>query len=197
MNKLELAPGIICYKDVISHATTLNIQMESAMEIIDLKWEPAYVRSGNENIIDKSYRDTGSIYVPYNNNQITDYSTPTNSFFSSLSNLFLEKFTPVHDDYKDHYGTTTKFHESYAILKYGIGQNFVNHIDDFDNTRQISMVYYMNNDYSGGEIVFPRFDLTYKPGKDEMIMFPSTYVYNHSVLPVTSGVRYAIASWLK
>ena len=54
----------------------------------------------------------------------------------------------------------------------------------------------MNDSYTGGEIVFPRFNLTIKPEADAMIMFPSTYVYNHSVLPVTEGTRYSVVSWL-
>jgi Rps23 Pro-64 3,4-dihydroxylase Tpa1-like proline 4-hydroxylase len=196
MNKVELAPGIIVYKNVISHATTLNNQIESAMSTLGFTWEPAYVRTNNENIIDKNSRDTGSLYVNSYDQKVDNFSTPKDSFFSSLSNLFLEKFKPLHDDYKAYYQTSTKTQESYGLLKYGIGQNFINHIDDIDNTRKISMVYYMNDNYTGGEIVFPRFNLTIKPEADAMIMFPSTYVYNHSVLPVTEGTRYSVVSWL-
>ena len=61
----------------------------------------------------------------------------------------------------------------------------------------MSWVYYINDDYTGGEIVFPRFGITYKPAKDELLIFPSTYVYNHSVLPVIEGTRYAVVSWLR
>lgn len=197
MNKIELAPGIISYKKVINGETRLNDQVEFAMNQIGLTWEPAYIRTNDEDIIDIKYRDTGSLYVNQYNHVVDNYSTPKDGFFSSLSNLFLEKFKPVHDDYKNHYQIYTKTQESYGLLKYGIGQNFVNHIDDLDNTRKISMVYYMNDNYSGGEIVFPRFDLQYKPEADEMIMFPSTYVYNHSVLPVVNGIRYAVVSWLR
>jgi hypothetical protein len=197
MNKIELAPGIISYKNVINGQSKLNDQIEFAMSQIGLTWEPAYIRANDESIIDTNYRDTGSLYVNQYNHIVDNYSTPKDGFFSSLSNLFLEKFKPVHDDYKNYYQIYTKTQESYGLLKYGIGQNFVNHIDDLDNTRKISMVYYMNDNYSGGEIVFPRFDLTYKPEADEMLMFPSTYVYNHSVLPVVDGTRYAVVSWLR
>jgi predicted 2-oxoglutarate/Fe(II)-dependent dioxygenase YbiX len=196
MNKTELAPGIISYKNVINHATTLNNQIESAMTTLGFSWEPAYVKTNNETIIDTKSRDTGSLYVNSYNKKINNFLTPKDSFFSSLSNLFLEKFEPLYADYKDYYQTSTKSQESYGLLKYGVGQKFINHIDDLDNKRKISMVYYMNNNYTGGEIIFPRFKLNLKPEADEMILFPSTYVYNHSVLPVTEGTRYSVVSWL-
>jgi predicted 2-oxoglutarate/Fe(II)-dependent dioxygenase YbiX len=197
MNRTEIAPGIMSYKNVINHATTLNLQLESAMETAGISWGQAYIKSNNQSVIDTNYRDTGTIQINHYGHKIEDYSTPQNSLFSSLSNLFLEKFKPIQEDYKNYYRTSSSSHEDYAILKYGAGQKFVDHIDTYDNNRNISMVYYMNDDYEGGEIVFPRFDIKHKPEKDEMILFPSIYVYNHEVLPVVSGVRYAVASWLK
>lgn len=197
MNKIELAPGIISYKNVINQETTLDKQIEFAMSKIDLVWEPAYVKTNGENIIDKNSRDTGSFFVNAYDHLVDSHQTPKDSFFTSLSNLFFTKFKPIYDDYNSYHQIFTKSQESYSILKYGIGQNFVNHIDDLDNTRTVSMVYYMNDDYLGGEIVFPRFGLKHKPQADEMILFPSTYVYNHSVLPVIDGTRYAVVSWLK
>jgi Rps23 Pro-64 3,4-dihydroxylase Tpa1-like proline 4-hydroxylase len=55
----------------------------------------------------------------------------------------------------------------------------------------------MNDNYIGGEIKFPRFNVTHKPKANELLIFPSGYTYNHSVLPVESGTRYAIVGWLK
>ena len=89
-------------------------------------------------------------------------------------------------------------HDTYGILKYGSGQQFTNHIDDSPKYhRRISTVYYLNENYTGGEINFPRFNITFKPKANQMLMFPSTYVYNHSVSPVIEGKRYAVVSWLK
>jgi predicted 2-oxoglutarate/Fe(II)-dependent dioxygenase YbiX len=53
----------------------------------------------------------------------------------------------------------------------------------------------MNDNYTGGEISFPRFGITYKPKANELLMFPSNYVYNHSVAEVTAGNRYAVVTW--
>jgi len=79
-----------------------------------------------------------------------------------------------------------------------VGQKFVNHIDDHtDYHRRMSTIYYINDNYEGGEIEFPRFNVKYKPVANDFIIFPSNYMYNHSVSPVISGERYAVVSWAR
>lgn len=96
------------------------------------------------------------------------------------------------------FGVAFSDHDSYQILKYSKGQKFTNHIDDHPQyLRRISSIYYINDDYIGGEINFSRFNISYKPKANELLVFPSTYVYNHSVSEVTDGTRYSVVSWLK
>lgn len=51
-------------------------------------------------------------------------------------------------------------------------------------------IVYLNDDYEGGEIRFPAYDITYKPVAGTFIFFPSSTFYVHEVLPITSGVRF-------
>ena len=119
-------------------------------------------------------------------------------FFVNLNNIFFENFDPIEKNYMSLYGIFSEWHDSYGILKYGEGQQFTNHIDDHPSYhRRVSTVYYLNDNYTGGEINFPRFNVTFKPKANQMIVFPSTYVYNHSVSPVLEGTRYAVVSWMK
>ena len=57
------------------------------------------------------------------------------------------------------------------------------------------MCFYLNEDYHGGEIEFTRFNLKIKPKENQMIIFPSNYIYNHVVNPVIKGKRYVIVGW--
>jgi hypothetical protein len=200
MIKNEIAPGIVLYDNVISDSENLHLSIEEGMTSAGLLWVSAGVKGddNDEGYINKKSRDTLTIGIPYSNQPKNDYSNLSETFFTTLSNMFLENFDPIEKDYKNAYGIRTDWHDTYGILKYGVGQKFTNHIDDHpDYHRRISTVYYINEDYEGGEIIFPRFDVSVKPKANQMIIFPSTYVYNHSVLPVTDGTRYAVVSWLK
>lgn len=199
MIKSELAPGIIVYKNVLDVYESLIEEIEDATTLDAVSWVPAGVKTGEESGVDTTKRDTMTIPVMYKY-----FETPQaedsvyGSVQSILSRTFYDGFTAFENDYKATYGAATDWHDQYGILKYGVGQKFTNHIDDHrDYHRRISTLYYLNDDYEGGEINFPRFNVTYKPNANEMIIFPSTYVYNHSVNEVTKGTRYAVVSWMR
>lgn len=202
--RTEIAPGIMSYENVMSEEdfSSLVNDIEEGIKSAKLEWDAARVKTGiGDSVdaeVDKYSRDTQTIVIPYSKTKKDDYSNLIQAFNTSLSNLFLDNLDIVEKDYQNFYRIEPVWHDSYSILKYGIGQKFVNHIDDHpDFPRRISTLYYINSDYSGGEINFPRFNLSFKPKANQMIIFPSTYVYNHSVSPVTEGTRYAVVSWLR
>lgn len=198
IDKKEIAPGIIIYKNVINNYDSLIDQIETSVSLNEISWSTAAVKNNNKYGSNKSQRDTEIIEIPYFNNN-SDAESLKNSFQIKMNLIMFNSFTPIEQDYMKFYniGYIT-WHERYSILKYSLGQKFVNHIDDHSHFhRRISYVYYLNDNYLGGEIVFPRFNISYKPKANEMLIFPSTYVYNHSVLPVTEGTRYSIVSWLR
>ncbi|WP_182910112.1 2OG-Fe(II) oxygenase [Burkholderia pseudomallei] len=75
------------------------------------------------------------------------------------------------------------------FTKYNVGHFIKNHTDDgaaFPH-RVGSAVTYLSDDYEGGEIVFPKFNLKFKPSTGTTLLFPSEYV--HAVAPVVSGTK--------
>jgi hypothetical protein len=204
IERTEIAPGVMSYENVIPKEIfdTFVFDIEEGMESSKIDWGKAEVKSGvGKEIatkVDTDSRDTQTIVIPYSETTQEDYSTLSATFYTSLSNIFLENLVPLEINYQNEYSVNCSWHDSYQILKYGVGQKFVNHIDDHpDYHRRVSTLYYINDDYSGGEINFPRFNLSFKPKPNQMLVFPSTYVYNHSVSPVTEGTRYAVVSWLR
>lgn len=194
----DLAPGIIVFKNVFPEEIHLTLipEIEEAAESGLAPWHEASVRDNGANKVNKAVRDNKSTSFPYSYSAV-NAGSPRENLFEKMSSLFCEGLDPIEKKYMSMFGISFYDHDSYTVLKYGIDQKFINHIDDHTNyPRRISMVYYINDDYEGGEIVFPRFNVSYKPKANEVIFFPSSYTYNHSVLPVKSGLRYAVVSWI-
>ena len=71
-------------------------------------------------------------------------------------------------------------------------QNKIRH----GQTRKISMVVWLNEDFEGGDFEFHKCytkNNVIKPTQGTIIMFPSWIL--HRVTPVTKGTRYSLASW--
>jgi hypothetical protein len=66
------------------------------------------------------------------------------------------------------------------------------HFDSASNKTIFTSIIYLNDDYEGGELYFPRFDLTIKPKQGDVLVFPSTYIYEHASLPMKSGTKYSV-----
>lgn len=87
--------------------------------------------------------------------------------------------------------------EFYGLLRYSVGEQYGFHYDGgTESKRSISVLIYLNDDYEGGEIEFPNFNLKFKPKAGTLVLFPSNYAYGHIAHPVTSGTKYVIVTWL-
>lgn len=76
------------------------------------------------------------------------------------------------------------------------GQYIENNIAKRGADRDITCVVYLNDDYKGGEINFNIFNLEFKPKQGEILIYPTTWEYTHSVSKVI-GNRIAIVFWFK
>ena len=61
--------------------------------------------------------------------------------------------------------------------------------------RDVSAICYLNGEFDGGEIFFEQTQLTVKPRRGLVLVFPSDADHVHEVLCVRSGVRYTMAIW--
>ena len=61
--------------------------------------------------------------------------------------------------------------------------------------RDVSAIYYLNDEFDGGEIFFERTQLMVKPRRGLLLAFPSDAGHVHEVLPVRGGVRYTLPIW--
>ena len=101
--------------------------------------------------------------------------------------------------------------EKPQLLVYGPGGHYKPHVDGEGRwvnaegqegwrkslDRDLSVVYFLNDAFEGGELVFPALGLVIKPQAGTMVCFPSTHEYLHGVSPVTAGQRLSLVTWLR
>lgn len=90
--------------------------------------------------------------------------------------------------------------EGLQLLRYGHGQHYRAHADFYtagpkDNVRLVSLVAFLNDDFDGGELHFPRQGFTFKPEAGSMILFPAFFTHVHEAKDVIRGVKYSVATW--
>jgi hypothetical protein len=96
------------------------------------------------------------------------------------------------EHYSRDYRINMGFMEAVNFVKYSTGEHFSYHSDHaYHYVCTVSTVAYFNDDYEGGELHFDKFDLRVKPQEGQIIVFPSTFLYSHASLPVTSGTKFA------
>ncbi len=105
-----------------------------------------------------------------------------------------------------HYGVEFEWFERPQILRYGPGGKYHAHADaeHYDKAekryvraqdRDYSVLVYVNDDYEGGAIAFPKLDYEVQPRAGMLIAFPSDHRYEHAARPTTAGTRLALVSW--
>ena len=106
------------------------------------------------------------------------------------------------------YNCQFKSYEPVQFLGYPPGGHYLGHNDgehfNYETrqwervmSRDVSFLFYLNDQYGGGELEFYDLGLTIKPKKGMMIAFPSYKEFAHKVHPVTWGHRYTLVSWVE
>lgn len=81
-----------------------------------------------------------------------------------------------------------------SISKYFVGSMMGKHTDthDDDEGKTVSVVLYLNDDYTGGEIELPDHDIVVKPTPGSIVVFPSRKPYFHQSNTIISGEKYIV-----
>ena len=61
--------------------------------------------------------------------------------------------------------------------------------------RDYTGIAYLNDDFTGGELVFPDLDIVIVPKPGLLVGFPSNHKFVHAVPKVLSGKRYSLPVW--
>ena len=158
--------------------------------------ETAVIDSKKGNVVNKKIRNTDS--------WVFDDSSYSNVHWKNFLNHTLEN---VYYEYGKNLNLKSEVNcteiTSIEALKYEEGGFYTIHYDHHSAApRTLSMILFLNNDYEGGELIFdgPKRGTekieTVLPTPGRVIVWPSNFLYPHSVEKVTKGTRYTVVSWL-
>lgn len=147
---------------------------------------------GKEWKIDKNVRDTQHVEM--------------GPLFPKIVDLFKDTVREIINPF---YEVEVSESEIPQILSYGVGGHYLPHIDGESvwvtprgehiwkksTNRDLSIVFFLNDDFEGGDFVFPDLKVRVRPEPGMLICFPSNHNYKHGVEPVIKGKRYSIVCW--
>ena len=108
-----------------------------------------------------------------------------------IKNILLK----ILDKAKKDFNNNNLFITSYMVSSYNPGFFMGVHVDteDMRECNKISMVLYLNDDFKGGDIVFPIINFRHSPKAKELVCFLSELQENaHGVEIIESGKRYVM-----
>ncbi len=143
-------------------------------------------------IVDKQTRDTQIV--------------PMGNLYPKIEDLFRNTVKNIINPF---YQVEVDSSEIPQVLSYGIGGHYRPHIDGRSlwvapngdriwrrsTSRDLSIIFYINDEFEGGELIFPNLHIQIKPKPGMMVCFPSDQNYLHGVAPIKSGMRYSMVSW--
>jgi predicted 2-oxoglutarate/Fe(II)-dependent dioxygenase YbiX len=146
-------------------------------------------------VVNKKVRDTQEVVLT------ADLTTQLNQIIDSCTHQHIVPF----------YNLVIRDWEPPHILHYGTNGHYIPHVDAetlykdeseldwWEKTldRDVSWVLFLNDDFTGGELVFPDLDLTIAPRAGTLVCFPSDHNYVHGVQPVREGHRFTLVTWMR
>lgn len=184
IDKEELAPGIVLYKNVIPGYEQLIPYIEQMTYAGMAEWTMEMI-SGN-------FVQTMSFPYPKEFKDPNDFSITFEERIALVTAGFLGF---VEKDYIDSNGLPQKFHDQIGLMRYSTGAEFP--VSENADKNAVTTMYFLNDDYVGGEIEFPEIGLKYQPKANEALILPSVKNYEYSISKIEDGTKYAVITYIR
>lgn len=140
--------------------------------------------------------------------QIKNYRTSSDYFFENATDITKNLDEVV----ADLTSLALENQERLSIIKYSVGQEYKEHYDflhhlesetDRGGDRLFTAIFYLNDDFAGGETYFPKLDIAILPKKGRMLIWKNyindlpNYESLHCGLAVTKGEKWIATKWVR
>jgi predicted 2-oxoglutarate/Fe(II)-dependent dioxygenase YbiX len=179
----KLEDKIIYFKGAIENPEKLLLEIENTnskdyLHHLIYPWGPWVSGDG-----DYTYGERRFV----RGSEFTDY--PENSAY--IINTLVDAMYNTANKYAEMLGIegTSNLGKNFVINKYATGESMGSHVDYNEKNTELeySFVFYLNDDYEGGEIYWPNHGISLKPEAGSVVIFPSKEPYQHAVKEVTKG----------
>ena len=133
---------------------------------------------GNNNLSDEelyNFQNKTIVISPYKHKEIS---------------ILLDKYLDQANIILSNYYSNFRFNYGHHTITRTINQGMDKHSDNNGYNRVVSgCVFYFNEKFDGGELVYDNLNISYKPSAGDFIFHPATETYEHHVNDVSSGIR--------
>ncbi len=140
--------------------------------------------------------------------QIENYRTSSDYFFAAATDLTKS----LDEIVADFTSLALANQELLSIIKYTVGQEYKEHYDFLHHLEEetqrggdrfFTAIFYLNDNFVGGETYFPKIDIAILPKKGRMLIWKN-YINNspnydsmHCGLPITQGEKWIATKWVR
>lgn len=192
----EHAVGICQYDNIFNADRFIELlEDECSQDWGYVRWEKSATGEGQ---ISNMRTSLGCELMPLGSN---DIAIERVSELAAEWHKIWQKIDPIVWDYRNVFELDLEMDEGYRVLKYGGGAQYHAHHDHFrSNSRSLSLVAFLNDNFTGGNLVFPRFNVDITPRAGSVVMFPSNFPYLHIAEPVgekDDTIKYSLVTWFQ
>lgn len=186
---MDVKNFIKIYDDVIPDNVLLNFVKYASQS----KFQEAGLSVGGKNVIDKKERNVSNFALNNNTPSLTE--AHWYNFMCSLFSKLIKQYTQ-----DTNVIINIENIKDVEILKYETGGFYKYHTDHcLGFPRTLSGIFLLNSNYKGGELCFKSADRKEEQKievkSNRFILWPSNFLYPHTVMPVTEGTRYSLVCW--
>lgn len=119
--------------------------------------------------------------------------------FNTLMNSLHDKYVRTATELLD-FPVEPKFSTLHNYVYWKPGQRMLPHYDNLGGDHSAPVMYgcvfYINDDFEGGELWYPNQGVEYVPEAGDLIIHPGSREYSHGVREIESGLRISAGSFI-
>jgi hypothetical protein len=187
-NKIRLTEDIIIYENFLTKEESANLikVLDKQVENEKLAWTPI------------SFYESYSSVLPQDNDPELEEFELAPTIFSDIKKDIINGVASIHD-----LDPSTISQIGYHTQKWEPGAYATTHSDNtdmegnsgpFERSRYAAFIY-LNDNFEGGLLKFPKQDLTIEPKTGLLAVFAGGFKNVHEVTMITKGIRYTLGSF--